>query len=99
MPMNSGETHLMEASETSQPASSEKTPPTKKNWWQAVLTATPIALTAVATVLAGLSTSEMTLAQYHRSLAAQNQSKVSDQCTTTQRKHWGGVRRTNQAGA
>jgi hypothetical protein len=69
----------MEASGTSQPAPSEQTPHTKKNWWQAVLTATPIALTAVATVLAGLSTSEMTLAQYHRSLAAQNQSKVSDQ--------------------
>src|SRR5437762_8154068 len=63
---------------SSSPASSE-TPPAKKSWWQAVLTSMPVVLTVVATLLAGLSTSEMTLAQYHRSLAAQNQSKVSDQ--------------------
>src|SRR5438132_4325993 len=50
-----------------------------KSVWNSILTATPVVLTAVATVLAGLSTSEMTLAQYHRSLAAQNQSKASDQ--------------------
>src|SRR5438128_1345105 len=63
---------------SSSPASTE-TPPAKKIWWQAVLTSTPVVLTVVATLLAGLSSSEMTLAQYHRSLAAQNQSKVSDQ--------------------
>jgi Domain of unknown function (DUF4337) len=62
------------ASPTSSPSS-----PEKKSWRQAVLTATPVALTVVATGLAGLSSSEMTLAQYHRSLAAQNQSKASDQ--------------------
>ncbi len=68
----------MEAS-ASQPTSSEPAPPAKKSWWQAVLTTTPVVLTVVATLLAGLSTSEMTLAQYHRSLAGQNQSKASDQ--------------------
>src|SRR5260370_21697969 len=78
MPRKVGETHLLEAS-TSQPPSSEQPPPAKKNWWQAVLTTTPVVLTVVATLLAGLSTSEMTLAQYHRSLADQNQSKASDQ--------------------
>src|SRR5947209_16067903 len=50
-----------------------------KNWREAALTSTPIVLTVLATALAGLSSSEMTLAQYHRSLAAQNQSKVSEQ--------------------
>src|SRR6266516_2650578 len=79
MPRNMGEPHLMEVSGASQPASSEPTPAAKKSWRQAALTATPIVLTVVATVLAGLSTSEMTLAQYHRSLAAQDQSKASDQ--------------------
>jgi hypothetical protein len=44
-----------------------------------VLTSTPVALTVVATILAAVSSSEMTLAQYHRALAAQNQSKASDQ--------------------
>src|SRR6266571_3237209 len=58
---------------------SEQPPTAKKSWWEAVLTATPVVLTVVATILAGLSTSEMTLAQYHRSLASQNQSKASDQ--------------------
>jgi hypothetical protein len=74
-----GETHLMEASATSPRTSSEQIATAKKSWRLAALTATPIVLTVVATALAGLSTSEMTLAQYHRSLAAQNQSKASDQ--------------------
>src|ERR1700739_4587947 len=69
----------MAASETEQPSKPEQSPPAKKSGWEAVLTATPVVLTVVATILAGLSTSEMTLAQYHRSLAAQNQSKASDQ--------------------
>lgn len=60
-------------------STSEQPPQEKKSWWEAVLTATPVVLTVVATILAGVSTSEMTLAQYHRSLAAQNQSKASDQ--------------------
>src|SRR5207244_4070812 len=42
--------------------------------------------TVVATILAGLSSSEMSLAQYHRSLAAQHQSKVGDQWAFFQAK-------------
>ncbi len=51
-------------------------PPTK---WGKMLTATPIIMTVVATALAGLASSEMTRAQYSRSLAAQQQSKAGDQ--------------------
>lgn len=47
--------------------------------WETVLTTTPVILTVLGTLLAGLSSSEMTLAQYHRSLAAQSQSKAGDQ--------------------
>jgi uncharacterized protein DUF4337 len=54
-------------------------PETPKTKWDKLLTSTPVVLTVLATLLAGLSSSEMTQAQYHRSLAAQNQSKVGDQ--------------------
>src|SRR5258708_24761918 len=54
--------------------------------WGAVLTATPIALTALATAFAGLSSSEMTQAMYHRSLAAQHQSRAGDQWAFFQAK-------------
>jgi hypothetical protein len=54
-------------------------PAPKKSPWTMVLNSTPIIMTVLATVLAGLSSSEMTLAQYHRALAAQNQSKAGDQ--------------------
>jgi len=47
--------------------------------WGRVLTATPVVMTVVATALAGLASSEMTRAQYARSLAAQRQSKAGDQ--------------------
>jgi hypothetical protein len=47
--------------------------------WGKVLGMTPVVMTIVATLLAGLSTSEMTKAQYIRSLAAQLQSKAGDQ--------------------
>lgn len=47
--------------------------------WGKILAATPIVMTVVATMLAGLSSSEMTRAQYDRSLAAQKQSKAGDQ--------------------
>src|SRR5438445_9600134 len=62
------------AEETPQPAE-----PPRKTLWTIVLSSTPVILTVVATLLAGVSSSEMTQAQYHRSLAAQNQSKASDQ--------------------
>jgi hypothetical protein len=51
-----------------------------------MLTATPIVMTVVATMLAGLSSSEMTRAQYDRSLAAQQQSKAGDQWSFFQAK-------------
>src|SRR5438477_9536417 len=57
-----------------------------KTFWNTISVATPVVLTVFATVLAGLSSSEMTLAQYHRSMAAQNQSKASDQWSFFQAK-------------
>jgi hypothetical protein len=57
-----------------------------KTLWEKVVTSTPIILTVVATVLAGKSSAEMTQAQYHRALAAQEQSKVSDQWNFFQAK-------------
>src|SRR5262245_58682877 len=59
------------------PASPEPDKP--KTRWDSILTSTPVVLTVVATALAGLSSSEMTRAQYYRSLAAQHQSKAGDQ--------------------
>ena len=47
--------------------------------WCKILIATPIIMTVIATMLAGLSSSEMTKAQYNRSFAAQLQSKAGDQ--------------------
>jgi hypothetical protein len=47
--------------------------------WGRILTATPIIMTVVATALAGLASSEMTRAQYSRSLGAQQQAKAGDQ--------------------
>ena len=38
--------------------------------WGKMLSATPVVMAVVATMLAGLSSSEMTRAQYDRSLAA-----------------------------
>jgi len=49
------------------------------NKWGKILGATPIVMTVVATMLAGLASSEMTKAQYDRALAAQLQSKAGDQ--------------------
>jgi len=51
-----------------------------------ILTATPVIMTIVATMLAGLASSEMTRAQYDRSLAAQQQSKAGDQWSYFQAK-------------
>lgn len=54
--------------------------------WGKTLAATPIVMTVVATMLAGLASSEMTKAQYDRSLAAQLQSKAGDQWSYYQAK-------------
>jgi len=51
-----------------------------------LMTYTPVVLTVVATLLAGLSSSEMTAAQYFRSSAAQAQSKAGDQWSLFQTK-------------
>jgi hypothetical protein len=50
-----------------------------QNKWGKVLATTPVVMTVIATLLAGLSSSEMIRAQYDRSLAAQQQSKAGDQ--------------------
>jgi hypothetical protein len=58
-------------------------PPSK---WGKLLAATPVVMTVVATMLAGLASSEMTHAQYDRSLAAQLQAKAGDQWNYYQAK-------------
>src|SRR5450631_3045965 len=54
--------------------------------WGKVLGATPVVMAVVATMLAGLASSEMTRAQYDRSFAAQLQSKAGDQWSYYQAK-------------
>lgn len=51
-----------------------------------ILAATPVVMAVVATMLAGLASSEMTRAQYARALAAQQQSKAGDQWNFFQAK-------------
>ncbi|HVV01434.1 MAG TPA: DUF4337 family protein [Verrucomicrobiae bacterium] len=62
-----------------------------------VLAATPVVMAVVATMLAGLSSSEMTRAQYDRSLAAQQQSKAGDQWSFFQAKRLRGAYQQNTA--
>ncbi|HUI05745.1 MAG TPA: DUF4337 family protein [Verrucomicrobiae bacterium] len=57
-----------------------------QSMWGRILTATPIVMTVIATALAGLASSEMTRAQYVRSLGAQQQSKAGDQWNFFQAK-------------
>ena len=67
-----------------------KTPPApgtqRKSFWESLIGMTPVFLTVLATVLAGLSSSEMTQAQFHRALAAEQQSKAGDQWNFFQAK-------------
>ena len=56
------------------------------NKWGKTLSVTPVVMTVIATLLAGLASSEMTRAQYDRSLAAQQQSKAGDQWNFFQAK-------------
>ena len=51
-----------------------------------LLLATPVVMTVIATMLAGLASSEMTRAQYDRAYAAQLQSKAGDQWNYFQAK-------------
>ncbi len=59
--------------------------------WGRILVATPVVMTVVATLLAGLASSEMTRAQYNRSLAAQQQAKAGDQWSFFQAKRLRGT--------
>jgi hypothetical protein len=54
--------------------------------WGKILTATPVIMTVVSTMLAGLASSEMTRAQYSRSTGAQQQAKAGDQWSFFQAK-------------
>jgi hypothetical protein len=63
--------------------------------WGKILVATPIIMTVIATALAGLASSEMTRAQYSRSLAAQQQSKAGDQWGYFQAKRLRGAIQRN----
>lgn len=64
--------------------------------WGKVLTVTPVVMTVIATLLAGLASSEMTRAQYDRALGAQLQSKAGDQWSYFQAKKLrGAMQRTS----
>src|SRR5262245_38836889 len=60
-----------------------------------IMAATPVVMAVLATMLAGLSSSEMTRAQYSRSLAAQQQSKAGDQWSFFQAKRLRGALQKN----
>src|SRR5580765_1561644 len=60
-----------------------------------ILNATPVVMAVIATMLAGLASSEMTRAQYDRSLAAQQQSKAGDQWSFFQAKRLRGAIQNN----
>jgi hypothetical protein len=63
--------------------------------WSKILSATPVVMAVVATLLAGLASSEMTRAQYDRSFAAELQSKAGDQWNFFQgKKLRGALQRT-----
>jgi hypothetical protein len=67
-------------------SSTPSSPDAVKSTGERALAAIPVALTILATVLAGLSSSEMTQSMYYRSLAAQNQSKAGSQWAFFQAK-------------
>ena len=66
-----------------------------QNTWGKTLGMTPIIMTVIATLLAGIASSEMTHAQYDRALAAQLQSKAGDQWGYYQAKKMRGVLQQN----
>lgn len=68
-----------------------------KSIWERILNATPVLMTILSTILAGLSSSEMTQSQYHRSLASQYQSKAGDQWAFFQAKRIRGIGLENTA--
>jgi len=60
-----------------------------------ILTATPVVMAVIATMLAGLASSEMTRAQYDRAFGAQLQSKAGDQWSFFQAKRLRGAIQRN----
>ena len=66
-----------------------------QNKWGKILLATPVVMTVIATLLAGLASSEMTRAQYDRALGAQLQSKAGDQWSYFQAKKLRGAIQQN----
>ena len=66
-----------------------------QNIWGKILAATPVVMTVIATMLAGLASSEMTKAQYDRAFAAQLQSKAGDQWSYYQAKKLRGAEARN----
>lgn len=73
------------------PPDNSGTPAKPKTLGDTLLSTLPVGLTVVATLLAGMSSSAMTQAQYHRSLAAQFQSKAGDQWAFFQAKRTRGI--------
>src|SRR3954464_5632568 len=65
------------------------------NQWGKLLGATPVVMAVVATLLAGLASSEMTKAQYERAYAAQLQSRAGDQWAFFQAKRLRGEMQRN----
>lgn len=63
--------------------------------WGKLLGATPVIMTVIATLLAGLASSEMTKAQYERAHAAQLQSRAGDQWAFFQAKRLRGEMQRN----
>lgn len=63
--------------------------------WGKLLGATPVVMTVIATLLAGLASSEMTKAQYERAYAAQLQSRAGDQWAFFQAKRLRGEMQRN----
>src|ERR1039458_5118518 len=66
-----------------------------QNRFGKMLAATPVVMAVIATMLAGLASSEMTRAQYDRALAAQQQSKAGDQWSFFQAKRLRGAFQRN----
>ena len=71
---------------TTEPSRPTDAAPPRKGLFDTILTATPVILTVLATLLAAMSSGAMTQAMYHRSVAAQNQSKAGDQWNFFQAK-------------
>src|SRR6059058_3632499 len=71
------------------------TPQPPKTLWEKVLNYTPVVMTVIATLLAGMSNSELSAAQYDRAAAAQHQSKAGDQWNYFQGKKLRGLSMEN----